>query len=73
MTACGRCKRDFESSRSLGQHTRALREAVGPAAKARICPDNRTNEEAREQDARLARLLAKTGLRKRLDARRRTP
>lgn len=53
---CDRCKRRFKNTHARGAHQRAYREAVGPAARVRICPDNRSEEQAREEDGRLARL-----------------
>jgi hypothetical protein len=69
VSICFRCKREFKNSHSLGLHQRHVREAVAVAARNRLCPDNRTAEEAREQGLRLSGLLAKTGMRRKAEAR----
>lgn len=52
---CSRCKRWFSTSHGRGLHWRHVSNAVGRAAKNRLCPDNRSDEQAREEDMRSAR------------------
>jgi hypothetical protein len=63
MTAtCHRCGREFKNFRSLGQHSRALRSAAAKGGANRICPDRRTDEEARDTALRITRLKGRLGL-----------
>ncbi len=59
---CHRCGRVFENSRGLGQHMRQLRGAAAKGRENRICPDRRTDEEAREFAMLRIRVKSKLGL-----------
>lgn len=65
MTAvCCHCKRAFATTHGLGQHQRHVRETLAPAARKRLCPDRRTDEEAREDALRVSRMHVNQKLRK---------
>ena len=53
MNTCPRCKRTFSTYQGLGLHFHHTNRAL-KARRDRLCPDNRTAEEARTQDVRLA-------------------
>lgn len=59
---CHRCGREFPSAASLGQHDRHRREAKAKGRENRICPDRRTDEEAREAALLRIRVKSKLGL-----------
>jgi hypothetical protein len=59
MSTCSRCKKEFKDSRALGQHQRHVREAKALGRKERLCPDNRTDEEARASALLASRVRAK--------------
>ena len=54
-TTCRRCKRTFSTPQGLGLHF-AHQSKAPKMRRERLCPDRRTPEEAREQDARLVRV-----------------
>lgn len=56
---CHRCGQKFNGRRGLGQHDRHAREAVALGRKNRICPDRRTDEEARASALNISRVRAK--------------
>ena len=53
MNTCPRCKRTFSTYQGLGLHFHHTNRTP-KARRDRLCPDNRTAEEARAQDVRLA-------------------
>lgn len=59
---CHRCGKEFRNRQGLGQHMRHMREAVAKGRENRICPDRRTDEEAREHALLRIRVKSKLGL-----------
>jgi hypothetical protein len=53
VSTCPRCKRRFRTAQGLGLHFHHTNRAPR-GRRERLCPDRRTSDEAREQDARLA-------------------
>lgn len=59
---CPFCKREFRTHNSLGLHQWHVRRASAKAKRLRLCPDRRSDDEARDTALRIVRLKAKLGL-----------
>lgn len=59
---CHRCGRVFESFAGLGQHMRHVRRLLKHGNVARLCPDRRDDDTAREDAMRRVRLKGMLGL-----------
>lgn len=59
---CHRCGKEFQTPQGLGVHLSHLRKATAKGRAERICPDRRSDEEAREAALLRIRLKTKLGL-----------
>ncbi len=62
MSTCPRCGKEFSTAIGLGVHMSHMRKAIAKGRQNRICPDRRTDEEARELAMLQIRLKSKLGL-----------